>query len=58
MLDHIQQNGYYDKSKLQQMSDRRQRRTETTSHMLENTTTMLKPAWWIVPGDELSMVPY
>jgi len=62
MLDHIQQNGYYDKSTLQQMSDDFDSAgTQTdlrTITPFENTATMLKPAWWIVPGDEPSMVPY
>jgi hypothetical protein len=62
MLDQILQNGYYDRSVLQQLAngfDLANTPPELrTVAEFPNTSVMLKPVWWIVPGDAPSMLPY
>jgi hypothetical protein len=62
MVDHINQNGYFDRGALQQLSNgfdlaQTQPALRTVAEF-PNTSVMVKPVWWIVPGDSPSMVPY
>jgi hypothetical protein len=62
MLDQISQNGYYDRAVLQQLANGfdlagTPPELRTVSEF-PNTSVMLKPVWFIVPGDAPSMLPY
>jgi hypothetical protein len=62
VLDSVHQNRLYDRSVLEALdSDFDLAGVGAggrTIQQLPNTSVMLKPVWWIVPGDEPSMLPY
>ncbi|MHB1138527.1 MAG: hypothetical protein ACYC2O_06175 [Microthrixaceae bacterium] len=60
--DVVHQNRFYDRSVLEGLDSDFDlagvRAGGRTIPQLPNTSVMLKPVWWIVPGDEPSMLPY
>jgi len=62
ILDTVHQNRYYDRRTLQGMDDDADLAALPpalrTVPAFANTAVMVKPVWWIAPGDEPSMLPY
>lgn len=62
MYDGIQQNRYYDRATLQQLDNvfdaAGAAPGQRTIMQFPNTSIMLKPVWFVVPGDRPSMLPY
>jgi hypothetical protein len=62
ILDTVHQNRYYDRKVLQGIDDDADLAALPpalrTVPAFANTGVMVKPVWWIAPGDEPSMLPY
>jgi len=62
MLDHVHQNQYFDRRLLNAMTQQFDSAglppAQRTIAEFPTTSVMLKPVWWIVPGDRPSMMPY
>jgi hypothetical protein len=62
MLDHVHQNLYYDRRVLNDMSSAfvtaKTPAAQRSIAEFPTTSVMLKPVWWIVPGDRPSTMPY
>lgn len=62
ILDTVHQNRWYDRSVLGALDDDLDLAgatpRERTIPELANTSVMVKPVWWIVPGDRPSMLPH
>jgi hypothetical protein len=62
MLDHVHQNQYFDRGLLSSMASQFDLAgtapAQRTVAEFPTTSVMVKPVWWIVPGDRPSMMPY
>ena len=62
ILDSVQQNQLHDRAALLALDDDFDLAGigagGRSIPQLPNTSVMLKPVWWIIPGDEPSMIPY